>query len=437
MELRSPSCNSRMGWVAMTRLAPPLPIPNARAHEFPIVEVRERGQVAVTVTQADRVALQEIKIRLGGRAFELVDLPNGTRLDAGPFIGLFSLPTFTLCVQPKEDVHPLNVLLMLQRASGRAVSLPPVSQELNLTDLQELLAALFLDALRAQMHRGLLRQPELVREDARTVRGRLRIPAYLRQADPTRLPVEYPDFTANHPVNRLFLLVLERLARRVQASASRRMVAELRVALHDAGVRPFTSTPANRHAFLLNRLQRRYDVPLRLAWLLLEGWGALPTRGNWLGEAFTFDMDRVFEKFMERVLIEDVLTGTPYRATAQGGGMRERFLFSGKKQELKPDLLIYEGDSVKLIVDFKNKRAGDQLGRDDLYQMYAYARHLHCSRVLLLYPGQAPLQDVTATRGEPLTITAASVNLSREFTPDLSQLHHHLRACLRTQGLTL
>ena len=68
-------------------------------------------------------------------------------------------------------------------------------------------------------------------------------------------------------------------------------------------------------------------------------------------------------------------------------GARATYLFTDDTLELKPDLTIFEGDTVRLIVDFKNKLPEGLVGRDDLYQMHAYARHLNAERVLLLYPG--------------------------------------------------
>lgn len=117
--------------------------------------------------------------------------------------------------------------------------------------------------------------------------------------------------------------------------------------------------------------------------------------------------------------------------------MTHRFLFSSKTQLLKPDLLITEDGVVKLVIDFKNKRPSSQFGREDLYQMYAYARHLECDQVLLLYPGEFLTNHIEATRGEPLRVTASSVDLSSSWREKLPQLHQQLRQHLVQQGLNL
>ncbi|MFC3860735.1 McrC family protein [Deinococcus antarcticus] len=399
----------------------------------------ERGRLAVHLTQADRVALHQFAGRLGRGAFSVLDTPDGTQLEVGPLVGLFALPSFTLRVQPKAELHPWNVLYMLHRSSRRTLPLPPVGQELEETDLLEALAALFLSQLRPQLLRGLLRRSEQVQDDLPTLRGRLRVPEYLRRADPTRLPVEYADLQAGHPVNRLFLLVLERLAFWVEAKRSRQQVAELRVLLRDAGVQALGSVPfpAQRHGFTLNRLQRRYEPALNLAWLLLDGMSPVSQAGSWRGQAFAFDMDRLFEKFLERVLIEDILPETRYSGHAQGRGLSQQYLFTKEAQELRPDLIIKEGEAVNLIIDFKNKPPEQSFGRDDVYQMYAYARHLHCAKVLLLYSSQTTPVTIEATQGAPLSLTAAGVDLRQDLRVTLPEFHEQLRTLLRGQGLQL
>lgn len=402
-----------------------------------VVSVQERGRVNAVLRQEDRVRLFQYNEELGRETFKILDKPEGTLIEVGPLIGLFALPSFTLRVLPKTDVHPFNVLYMLWRVTGKRWPLPPVAHSFDHSELQDVLAAIFLRELEEQVRRGLLRQQEVVREDALAVRGRVRVPEYLRRTDPTRIPVEYTDLTANHPVNRLFGLVLERLSRQVISAPLRQQVTQLRVLFHDAQIQALRAVPVDRKSYRLNRLYQRYEPALSLAWLLLDGVGHVPEQGKWASPAFAFNMDVLFERFLERVITEDLLVGRPYKAGAQGSGLYEKYLFSRETQELKPDLVITEAGQVRLIVDFKNKRPKSQFGREDLYQMYAYARHLDCDRVLLLYPGRTVPSAICATRGAPLTVATGSVDLSVSWFDNETHLCMQLREHLRGQGLNL
>jgi len=364
---------------------------------------------------------------------------SGWHLRAGPYVGVFQLPSMTVQVRPKGGVSARTLLYMLLRASQvKQLPLPAAPLQLAETDLQEELARIFLQALSAQLERGVLRQYRLVQDNVQAMRGRLRVAAYIRRTDPARLPVEYSDLTADHAVNRMFLLTLTRLARWVRVPANIRQVARLRGWLQDAGVTPLRERPRRGPAFALNRLSRRYQEALDLAWLLLEGLGALQDAGSRWGEAFTFNMDRLYEKFLERVICEDILSGSGYCPQPQTLKPDSKYLFQNNVQKLKPDLTIFRETDAHLIVDFKNKSFGRKPPEEqDLYQMYSYARHLSCPQVLLLYPGTGQMQQtLTTTNAPPLSITAATVDLTRELPEHLDQLRAELRALLQ-KGLTV
>jgi 5-methylcytosine-specific restriction enzyme subunit McrC len=59
--------------------------------------------------------------------------------------------------------------------------------------------------------------------------------------------------------------------------------------------------------------------------------------------------------------------------------------------QLRPDLVLRNGDRFPLLIDMKyawldaNVKASG-IDRTNFYQMYAYARRYECPRVLMLYP---------------------------------------------------
>lgn len=404
---------------------------------FDPLPVTERQALTLPhLSQADRLAVFHINQRRK-KAFKIIDTPKGTRLEAGPYIGVFRLATFTVQVKPKAGVGTRNLLFMLARTMGRQWALPPASMTVDSSDLQEELLALFVRLLGSELRRGLMRRSQTVQEDLPVLRGRLRVAAYLRRGDPSRLPVEFADLTANHPVNRLFLLVLEQFLGRVQGRRLRQQVAELRVWLREAGVSPWPAPPRDWAPFTLNRLQRRYDPALTLARILLDGQGTSQDAGQFQGHAFAFDMDRLYERFLTRVLLDDVLPGTGYEGRAQRPHDQPEHLFEGGVQELLPDLTVLQDGQVRLIIDFKNKVPGAAHSGSDLYQMYSYARHLNCERVLLLYPGPVSIPVLQAAGGGPLQVSAAGVDLTAGLPENLPALHDQLRTHLRGQGLQL
>lgn len=404
-----------------------------------VLRLRERCWLScpVRLTQEDRVALRELNSRLKGGEFAVAETLEGTLLQAQQFIGVFSLPSYTIHVEPKTETPAHNVLFMALPFQRLHRALPPAWQHLEKMDnFLEQLAELFVAVLRQEMGRGLLRRSQLIQEDSPTVRGRLRVTEYLRQQNPTRLPVQYPDLTADHPVNRLLATALRHV---VQYSKQGRLRGEANLLFNwfaDARVQPFATVPRKSRVFTLNRLQARYQEAVDLAWLLLTGVNLLPSPGTLRDATFAVDMDKLFESFLTRTLMVDVLKGTGFEGFPQGktpsGPMH---LFRNKQLKLKPDLVVWQGEQPKLIIDFKNKRPDGRPEDADLYQMYAYARHLGCPKVLLLYPGSVELPDLQTAADPAVHIVAAGIDLKRDLRTHYADLVQDLRALLATQGV--
>lgn len=406
-----------------------------------VISLREWGwlEKPIKLTQQDRVALAELNRSLKRGALVVTDTPEGSRLQARQYVGVFSLPSYTVHVEPKTETPVQNILFMLLSTQKvKKYALPDAWQKVEkIGDFVEQLAALYVVTLRQEMGRGLLRQSQHVREDSPTVRGRLRVTEYLRRRDPTRLPVEYPDLTANIPVNRLLAAALRHVVRFSKRSHLRGEAHLLLGWFNEAGVQTLGSIPRNKDAYSLNRLQLRYTDALKLAWMILEGIQPLPTPGKVQAMTFTVDMDKLFERFLEQTVMNDVLSGTPFQGFAQGKTpVGQLFLFRNKQLQLKPDLVVWKGDKPQLIIDFKNKRPEGRPDDSDLYQMYAYARHLNCPNVLLLYPGSVRLPQLQTSHDPMVTITAAGIDLRRDLRVHYPDLIQDLRALLAMQGVS-
>ena len=123
----------------------------------PVVVLTERQTRLAPLTDADRRFLRESK-SLPENALVASETRDGWELEAGPFIGVFRLPTLTVQVRPKAEIGARNLLYMLARAAKISLSpLPTAPLALDQTDLQEDLARLFLQALSRQLERGVMR----------------------------------------------------------------------------------------------------------------------------------------------------------------------------------------------------------------------------------------------------------------------------------------
>lgn len=403
----------------------------------PIYLLHEWEQTELlSLTQADRAALSELNARLSN-SVRIEDTPGGSTLSVRQFVGIFELPSFILQVLPKSLIQPKNLVFMLARAVAlKRADLPNTYLSAAPSDLQEELAHLFLQTLQAELQRGVTRHYREKEDNLPVLRGKLRVAAYLRRPHPLHLPVRYAELDGDHLLNRVFLFTLHHLARRLKDRQNLQRVALLREWLAEAGVRRVSTLPPDWEQLSLNRLQHRYQAAFQLASLLLRGMGVMQKHGPYTVPSFSFDMDRLFEQFMTRVLVEDVLKGQAH-IHKQGSGLTEPHLFSESVVELKPDLVVEWPGRQPLVIDFKNKVLSKTPDSGDLHQMYVYARHLACTQVVLFYPGDFPPRTWTATGGPPLTVTARAVNLEMNLHREYGELLTQLRAHLSQEGLPL
>ncbi len=136
-------------------------------------------------------------------------------------------------------------------------------------------------------------------------------------------------------------------------------------------------------------------------------------------------MNVLFEKYVERVLSQ-VLAGTGFRVSSQGG--HRDCLFEGEtgRFRTRPDLIVWHGDRIVLIIDTKWKRVTPRIddpkqgvSQADVYQLMAYARLYGCANVMLLYPHHADLpaepiwrQYSIAASDADEKLTVATLNLA-------------------------
>ncbi|MDF4766707.1 hypothetical protein P3557_26205, partial [Vibrio parahaemolyticus] len=167
-----------------------------------------------------------------------------------------------------------------------------------------------------------------------------------------------------------------------------------------------------------------------LARMIIENMFSISSFGKDKSFSILFKMDELFEKYIANVLdtcIEHKVMSQHKKYKLMINEFNDREVYP-----LKPDIVVLQNNSEKLIIDTKWKfvnvsknRHGVQ--REDLFQMYAYlTRYEKVSTVILLYPHQQAiakpsselleswyLEEVTGI-SQKQKIRVYSINLSSE-----------------------
>ncbi|ULH14471.1 McrC family protein [Deinococcus sp. KNUC1210] len=405
----------------------------------------------------------------GQEVIRLVVREGKVALQATQHVGLYQLGPLRLQVLPK--IHKLtansqeakrqamqNLFVMLRYALDIPLHTAQLTELEEGTDWFEALTTLFTESLLMEWQRGPIRRYESVEEDLTTIRGRLRVQDHIRRVGRQHvLPVEYDEFTTDTALNRLFRYVVSRL---LNLSRSARNLDNLRLLaawMDEDGIPLLPALHGQEVARLsLDRLNLRYEIPFTLARLFIQDAGLNAHVGDYRAQSLFFDMNALFEGFLTGILLQHRAEILPdvfqdARLVVQGEGNSRPLLIrestGHSTLRMKPDVMLQVGANVAIILDFKYKvldpgkpRAG--IGREDLYQMFAYAQRYHCANVMLLYPGVPGLNTSTLRYrvpedgGHPARLLVATVDLNHNFAQQgISSVIHDLRIAL--EGTTV
>ena len=241
----------------------------------------------------------------------------------------------------------------------------------------------------------------------RRLRGRVLFAQQLSRRPGIHLPVElrYDEYEVNIVENRVLKAALGIVERHVADRALSRRLAHLRFRLD--GVDPW---PAGVRVptFSFTRLNERYRAALALARLVLNQDSLEFSDQTHRGTAFLFNMNNVFEKYVEAELRSalEVYGGRVH-------GQRRTHLDEADTVLLKPDVTWWSGNECLAVVDAKYKRTtSDDYPNADAYQMLAYCTRLSLRRGVLVYADlDGKAGDSTIVRNADIEIVVTALDI--------------------------
>ncbi|MDW3098853.1 MAG: restriction endonuclease [Alphaproteobacteria bacterium] len=366
------------------------------------------GETEIAEAQADRLAAVARASVFSGRGGEGV-LEHGRRgLRARGVVGVVATPDCQLEILPKIEggsetrVSDATLRARLIHMLAVTYDLPIEAAAMTQLDWQhetvlELLIRLFCAKLTDAVRQGMPRQYLEHEKDLPSLRGRLNVTRQFSRlaVSPQKLACRFDALSPDTALNRVMRAAISKLLRMSGEPHNQRALRELKFAYADV-----VDVPPNAlrwDQIVLDRTNRRWRDLLSLARLFLLDRHQQTGGGTIDGHALLFEMNILFEKYIERVLSR-ALVGTSFRVSSQGGN--RSCLYEGDIGlfRTRPDIIIRQGDEVVLIIDTKWKRMTPRIddpkqgvSQADVYQLMAYGRLYHCPNVVLLYPHHGDL----------------------------------------------
>ncbi len=135
----------------------------------------------------------------------------------------------------------------------------------------------------------------------------------------------------------------------------------------------------NRH---YHRLNDDYRPIHELCLLFAECSSVSEHFGRVRFNGFLLDMNKLYEQFVQRAF-ENVSRRSKQRVAVQEW---HTLSLISRAPMLRPDVIVWSGDSVTAIADAKYKRDFARPQNSDMYQVITYGTVLDCPDVYLLYP---------------------------------------------------
>lgn len=372
------------------------------------IEPASTGPGAFTRPLADRLLSVARGAKIGGDDGERILIDGSLRLRAQQVVGVLVAKGVTLEILPKIDgasedqairrslIHMLAVVLDLNISAGSAASFGWQKE-----NLLEILIRLFSKKLFAALRQGMPRKYIGHQDDVPALRGRLDV---VRQftvlaACPQRLACRFDELSQNFALNQIMKAAIVRLLAISTNVENQRRLTELAFAYEDVATLPVRSLRWDE--VFLDRTNVGWSDLLRFARLLLQDRFQSTTTGAVEGFSLLFEMNKLFEEFVGRVL-RSTLRETDLRVHLQGPqGYALVDQQSGARRFItRPDIVVCRNGRPVLVIDTKWKRLKGAIedpkrgvGQADIYQMMAYAHVYDCNRLMLLYPHHHELAE--------------------------------------------
>lgn len=354
----------------------------------------------LSLTDEDRALLNELR---GRATLKVTELRSGLKVEVDQHIGTITLSKVRIVVMPKLRLHnlmrmvayafELSDLILTERETDYAIA------EEGFVDL---LGLSLLSSVERLARGGILPAYRETIDDLATPRGRLDMRHIATHPPSGRLRCRFDDLTFDHRLN-------QTLAAGLRHAAHLMHNADLRLDLARAADRLFgdlrrISIGVDSIRAVLDGLDRRsshYRTPLTLIALLVQGshLGDHDSVGDVPLSSFMLDMNRLFERFLERYLRQVAPDGY-HIDTQESRSDVFRYLanpYRRRTPQIRPDLVFRKHRKVVAIADAKYKNRHDHPPKtQELYQLTAYGLAYPMPNprtVLMLHPIESTTRE--------------------------------------------
>ncbi|WP_417558245.1 McrC family protein [Mesoflavibacter zeaxanthinifaciens] len=347
-----------------------------------------RNYKTVSFTKNHFDALAKLNVLHDNKYFTL--LHKGIKFSQ--YVGVIQIDDLTIEILPKADYTGVNngeegiwrdVLIDMLRIT-RKLKVNQVGQaNVNKQNIHllDIYFEWFLREVELLQRQGLVKKYYKETKNVTTLKGKLEFAGHIAKnlIHKERFYTTHQIYDKDHQLHQILnlaLVIIENISKGSYLYAKCK-----KVQLDFPEVSSINCNASTFEKIKLNRKTKPYETALEIARLIILNYAPNISSGAERMLALLFDMNSLWEEYI-LVQLKKACIHKPYEIIGQ-----QSKSFWGS-MTIRPDILIKQGDTSKIVVDTKWKRMeGNRPSTDDLRQMYVYNEHWKSDTSILLYPG--------------------------------------------------
>lgn len=307
---------------------------------------------------------------------------DGRVINNGPWVGVIQLEKSRIELCTKIDTNFLYILSYLNDIDSFIYDPKKVIDSKQGYLFFDVITKLFVQEFDRLKQKGLIKKYLKKREKLKFLKGKLIIKKQVQSSRRDYFCCEYDDLTFNNLLNKSILYTSNLLRTHTHKTDIKPKLLRIENYLSN-DVELEEINPHQLLSINYNKINSHYEQIIKLCYHIINKiYSSSVETGKGICFNFLVDMNQVYEDFITKFLLDIVSEEYPGLEAIPQGEI-DSIVIQGKRFRQRPDIIIKDEKSVKLVLDIKYKE--DKIPPADFYQITSYLLSTNAEKGVLVY----------------------------------------------------
>lgn len=305
-----------------------------------------------------------------------------------------------------------------------------ISSKISTMNFLDYIGNIYCEKLLFQLNRGIYKEYMRDEESGNFLRGKLDLKKQIRHKvnNIEKIISEVENLSENNDLNRILKKAVEILEKKtVTRGLYDKYKKILRIFENVTEKNAIEKILKN---FSFNRHNERYKELFNIAKYIIQNFSPNISCGAENSFSLLFSMNKLFEEYVGEIVRRNTKDSMNVSIQERNENFLKNLNQKKRNISLNPDIVLYEKDVAKLIIDTKWKILNDKSSsfwKEDIYQIYAYINgYSNSERGILLYPKNVEcfLEEIWKTENQKrIEVRMISLESLDETIEDLKRIN--------------